>query len=438
MAIEATKQLISPEKEITGFNFKSVGFLSALIVPAETTGVETRLCMRPQRDDDSRTEGWYEFSLFSYNDSWTRNCTGSIKASIKEPSKKEVDVSSLEKEEALEQLRQITACSTTILDANQFYESLKLSSLQFGPSFRVIDSVATDQIDHLVTDIKTYTSDAPTRWNETYTIHPTTLDGLMQSTQVLRSQAGRKRIPPSIPIRLDKAWISNVGLSRPDPASVKVGTTLRHEGRHESTFNLTAASHSAKETLLTVEGVTFRVIDSQQSADEYGTSPESSQCHQIEWKPDFDLMSQTEILQFLKDTIPDSVGPAAPYLNMELIIAGFIFRAESSFAQGETEMAALAHTTPYLDWLKHQMQATQDGKSRFSSEYWQKQIHDDVNFGELCVSVEKASQQGKMLVNTGRALVECAQGKYKQPLSSILNAELLEDSYEELVSLRRV
>jgi hypothetical protein len=435
MAIEATKQLISPEQEITGFSFKNVNFMSALVIPADTAGLETRFCMRPQREDGPNGDGWYEFSLYSCNSSWIKNCTGSIQAVIGKPSMSEIDgndAASMEKTEALDQLRQMTERSTTVLDSDHFYSSLTSSGLQFGPTFTVIRNVASDQGHHQVTDVQTYTSDALNRWNGAYTIHPTTLDGLMQGTQVLRSQAGQKRIAPSIPIYLDRAWVSNVGLSHPAAASIKVGTKLCHEGQRESTFSLIAASQAADQVLITIDGVTFRAIDSQSSVEEYGTSSESSKCHQIDWKPDFDLMNEDEIMQFCNDYIPDSAGHGVHYLNMELMIAGFIFRAGNAISRRKKVKAALAQ--PYMDWLKHNLQVTRDGKSPFSSKYWQERIQDDVGFAKLCASVEEASQLGKTLVNVGIALVEYAEGKHEQPLSRIVDVELLENSYEELVS----
>lgn len=437
MAIEATKQLMAPDKEITGFNFKNVNFMSALIVPADTAGVETRFCMRPQREDASYNEGMYEFSLFSFNSLWTKNCTGLIQAVVESSARNEIggnDMASMRKIEALDQFRQMTKSSTFVLDSEHFYASLTSSGLQFGPSFAVIGNVASDQVHHLVAGIETYTSDQPTHWNETYTIHPTTLDGLMQSTQVLRSQAGQKRIPPSIPVHLDRAWISNIGLSHPAAASIKVGTKLCHMGRQETTFSVMAASEAADDILISIDGVTFKAIDSQGSADEDTTSSEGSRCHQIDWKPDFDFMNKAEIVEYLKKLIPDSAGPTVHYVNMELMIAGFIFRAANAISQGQESKMALTEGQPYIDWLKHTVQVIRDGISPFSSRYWQQRIQDDVDFTKLCASVKGASQQGGTMVNVGIKLVEYAQGKNQQPLSQILEFESLERSYEELVS----
>lgn len=434
MSMEAMKQLQTVDKEISGFNFKNVSFMSALVVPATNTGVETRFCMRPQRDDES-DNAWYEFTLYSSNGSWVKNCTGNIQAVVGKPHESAshaTESTSLETTAALDELHEMKDHATTVLNPADFYESLKRSKLQFGPSFEVIESVATNQVDRSIMEIKTYRSGSPARWNEAYTIHPTTLDGLMQSTQLLRSQAGHRRIPASIPIRLDRAWISNTGLNASSTPSIKVGTKLRHEGRQESTFNITGVGHATEEVLMRVEGVTFKAIDFQHSTHDE-SSPQSSKCHRIEWKPDLDLMNETSILKLFKDSVSETTGLGCHYLNMELMITGFISRAESALLERGKENDALAQVQPYMDWMKRHVELNQIGKSPFSSEYWQERIRGEDEFLELCTSVEEASQQGKMLANIGRSLVKYSRGEGEGQLSHIVDVEQVEGSYEQLV-----
>ncbi|CAG8232520.1 unnamed protein product [Penicillium salamii] len=165
MSMEAMKQLQNPDKEISGFNFKNVNFMSALVVPAATAGIETRFCIRPQRNDESDNT-WYEFSLYSSNGLWVKNCTGHIQAVVgnpRESASHATESASLERMAALDELREMKEQATTILNPEDFYESLKRSKLQFGPSFEVIKSVATNQVNLSIMGIKTYKSGSPAR-----------------------------------------------------------------------------------------------------------------------------------------------------------------------------------------------------------------------------------------------------------------------------------
>lgn len=439
MAIEAAKQVTDPNVKVSGLKLKNVIFMSALVLPADTVGVDTRFIMTPQHDEGPENGGWYEFSLFSDNGSWIKHCTGKIQAVIDKDGRVEEHST-----DTLGQFDKAVKQCTTALEPSLFYESLQTSGLQFGPSFAPILNISTDQVNHLVTKIKTYTIDSAINWNETYTIHPTTLDGLMQSTQLLRSQGGQKSIPPSIPSRLDKAWFSCAGLSSPDAQSIKVGTQLTHEGRKESAFNLTAVNEDEKEALINIEGITFSAIDSNQDTQGFENLPgNSSTCHQIEWKPDVYLMTQVELMQFLKKKVnlDSRKGVFLDHTILELLVEGFIARAVNAFNQNQNEnenMAAVpAHMPFYVEWLKLRLQKGQRGESPFSSQYWQSQIQDDASFESLCSTVEGDSQQGKMLVNVGKALLKYAHAAdYRQPLSSIVDLELVEASGQEVVSLQ--
>lgn len=430
MAIEAVKQLTDLNFEITGFNFKNVKFMSALTLPANSPGIRTRLSMRPDRDDGPENGGWYEYSLFSNKGQWNKHSTGYIQAVINKDRNTEVLV---ERNDSLRQFHEMKGRSTTVLDRRIFYKNLHRSILQFGPSFECITSMASDRASSLVTEIQTYSLEGSDNWSERYTIHPTTLDGLMQGTQVLRSEGGQKAISPAIPTGIDRAWFSNTGLASPKAPSIKVGTNLVHEGRQESRFNLTAVDREAQNVLIAIDGVIFTTIDSQNNAQDVDGGREESTCHQIDWKPDLGLLSKTETLQLFQKAIPESSPQGLRYMNMDLMITGFIARAMHIIDQKED----LSHLSPgvqsYIGWLKSQLQIIVDGKSPFSSTYWQEQIRDETAFNELCDSVYSDDRQGKHLVAVGRDLLSFAQEGFSQPLSQVLNEELLRESYKEMV-----
>jgi acyl transferase domain-containing protein len=431
MAMEAVKQLTDSSLKITGFNVKNVHFMSALVIPAGTPSIDTRFSLHPHRDNGPENGGWYEFSLFSKTASWNKHSVGSIQAVVDKDGNTEVPAGH---SEILAQFHQMNERSTTSLDRTLFYESLKSSGLQFGPLFKSILTIASNQDDDLVTEIQTYTSEGPEDWNERYTIHPTTLDGLMQSTQVLRSKGGQKRIPPSIPTRIDRAWLSNTGLCSPQTSSIKVGTKLQHVGRQESKFALMAVSQDTQNVLIAMEGVTFTAIDSHQTSNEASGALERSKCHRIEWKPDLDLSSQVEIIRFFENNIPGTTSQAFDHMCMDLMIGGFISRTVNAIGQNNQVFDIHAEAQSYVGWLRSQMQLIQAGNSPFSSTYWQSQIQDDATFERICDSVETSSAQGRLVVNVGRTLLKHAHSGFESPLSGIVNQELLRVSYEEVVS----
>lgn len=156
MAVEAVKQLVDSDLTLTGFKFKNVNFMSALVVPAGTSGVDIRLSMRPQNANGSDSNGWYEFSLFSNKGSWDHHSIGLIQAVVEKDGKPAVQAGH---SQLLTKFHRMTEGSSTLLDCTAFYKSLKSSSIQFGPSFECISKIATNQTDQLVSEIRTYTSE---------------------------------------------------------------------------------------------------------------------------------------------------------------------------------------------------------------------------------------------------------------------------------------
>lgn len=432
MAIEAVKQLTDPNLTITGFNFKNVQFILALVIPSGTPSVDTRFSMRPQHDDGAESGGWYEFSLFSNKGSWSKHSTGLIQSVVDKNGKHEVPVGN---DVVLAQFHQISERSTTLLDREVFYGSLQSANFQFGSAFKCILAIATDQEKELVTEIQTYSPESSENWSERYTIHPTTLDGLMQSTQVLRSQSGEKRTSPAIPTSIDRAWVSNTGLCSPTTSSIKVSTQLQHAGRQKSEFCLAAVNKNAENVLIAMEGVTFTVIDSQQDADDVNNASEGSTCHQIEWKPDLDLLNRDETSEYFRKSIPGTKGLVFDYVNMDLMIEGFISRIVNAIDQRGKGTFAQAEVQSYVKWLRQQIKTSRAGESPFSSNYWQSQIQDDAAFQRLCKSVEKASEQGRLFVDVGKTLLNHAQSNPEKLGSEVVDQDLLRVSYEEVVSL---
>ncbi|KAJ5747735.1 uncharacterized protein N7511_009431 [Penicillium nucicola] len=431
MAIEAVKQLTDPSLTLTGFNFKNVQFMSALVIPTGIPSVDTRFSMRPQRDDEPESGGWYEFGLFSNKGSWTKHSMGLIQAVIDKTGKSDGDVP-VGHDDILAQFHQMSKRSTTLLDREIFYGSLQSANFQFGSSFKCILTMATDQDNSLVTEIQTYTPPSPANWSEEYTIHPTTLDGLMQSTQVLLSQGGQKRTAPAVPTRIDRAWVSNTGLCSPTTLSFKTSTQLQHAGRQESKFGLAAVSTNAENVLIAMEGVTFTVIDSQQNAGNPSRASEESKCHQIEWRPDLALLKEDEIVEFFKKSIPGTTGLTFDRMNLDLMIGGFISRAINAMEKTGKTTFAQAEVQSYVEWLKQQIQINMAGDSPFSSSYWQSQIQDDTEFQRICDSVENVSEQGRLFVDVGKALLNHIRSGSNKPWSDIVDQDLLRVSYEEV------
>ncbi|XHG07920.1 hypothetical protein AWENTII_011051 [Aspergillus wentii] len=365
--------------------------------------------MQPRQGD-----GWYDFTLCNYNGEWIKNCTGSIQA-VRQRAANPVDNGRVSRKTQALELAAFSAMQEAcpeVLDAAHYYKMLGSYGYQFGPTFSTVEGIMTDTENQLITQIKTYETDSALTFNETYTIHPTTLDGLMQTTPLLRSQGGRRQIPVSIPVHIGEAWISNRGLDYASTDSINVGTTIHHIGRQESVSSIAALNKAQDELLITMAGVTFAAVGSNESGNGDEETATGPLCHNIEWKPDLDLLSPSEIQQLCDEAGPDASnqeGPMAFYLNVDLMITGFIVRAVIALNSTGTELPG--HLRGYQTWLMDQYKALQTGLSPFSSAFWQAKIKDDEEFERFCSRIEGLNEQGKLFATVGRNLVAVASGK---------------------------
>ncbi|KAL2863130.1 uncharacterized protein BJX67DRAFT_384987 [Aspergillus lucknowensis] len=431
MAIEAVKQVTDSAALITGFELKNVNFRSALKVVPGGPGVETRFYLHPPGSDGSK---WFGFTLCSYDGSWVKNCDGAIQALTR--SKPTDDADAMASQGTNEQqalVKGMAGTCTTSLDANRFYEMLETFGYQFGPAFLRISTIASDDDSQLLTEIQPYPASNP-HWTETYTIHPTTLDGLMQTVPLLRSHGGQRKVPISVPRHVSRAWISDSGLSSPVCPGIRVGTKLESLGRQECVSNIVALSQSNDEALIRIEGVVFANIDSQAPQDDTEEKSPSSKCQQFEWKPDLELMTPAEILQYCRDTARSSQeAPIMLNLSIDTVAAGFLSRAANTPYSSSHTDSTPAGTQLYLDWLSRESRSlTPSSLTQLPND--PKDWSDDSGrFDTMCELVANSSARGKLVVETGHALLKFARGELAA--SDILSSDLLKAAYTETWNL---
>ncbi|KAH6080707.1 hypothetical protein HBI67_026930 [Parastagonospora nodorum] len=97
MAIEALHFLnraAGIDKLLVGYKLRNVDITSALVVPALSSGVDIVFSLRPCSKKELDHESWYEFDLFSVDNSiWVQHCRGYVGAEKKSASKTGLSVS---------------------------------------------------------------------------------------------------------------------------------------------------------------------------------------------------------------------------------------------------------------------------------------------------------------------------------------------------------
>lgn len=333
MAIEAAHQLADPDKTVSAFVVKNVTLHSALNIPsnAPSVGVEVNLFMRPRRDQDGKNAGWFDFRLCTHDENtrtWFENCHGSIQV-VYELSQDDADrMAGIDKglEEQLwraslcrEYSDMAAECSTT-LEITEFYARLAEWGFDYGPAFRDMTAVASDGHGGAVIEVKTFEPPAGATHTK-HIVHPASLDCIFQLIIVSMTNAGTAKLATGIPTHFDCIWLSATGLSYPHAQSLKAYGRAKRLGLRQTETSIGVVDESGTRALLKIDGfVATDISGSKDDAEEQKGSSTTPLCHTIEWKPDIDTLSDTQIRRLGTDKHDGTPGVTHFRLILDAIV----------------------------------------------------------------------------------------------------------------------
>jgi hypothetical protein len=321
MVLEAANQLADQSRPITGFKLTNTYLAAALVIPPTPEGIETQLHAHPIRDESDRASQSWEFRLTSCEDGqWHEHCHGKVQVDY-EMGQIEIDGGREERERLKSRQEAHLAVkegSKWVRTKEQFYKSAWKSGYTFGPSFCAMDNITfSDCLGLQVTaDVKCFEWKAVENANhfQEHIIHPTTLDGILQTSLAVFSRAGEDIVTTAVPTEIEYLWISKSGLSYPQAESVKSRSRLVSQGNIGFETMTTAMDNSLEKVLLDAKGIRLRFVTGSFSIPEQINGPHM--CYNLDWKPDIDL--------FITSTqSSNDESEALEYLNSYLDLAAF-------------------------------------------------------------------------------------------------------------------
>lgn len=182
----AAKKAIAASKQFDRFCLREVVVDRALVLP-ESTDVEMSISLRPHHESGrTSSASWDEFSIASWTDDqgWKEHCKGVIVAQSNEKLRppSDMDLSSGEGEYK-RTIADIEAACTGHMDAEKVYEDLRQAGFGYGPLFRELRNVRTDDGKHALGEV--YSTDTassmPHGYESEMLMHPATLDAFIHS-----------------------------------------------------------------------------------------------------------------------------------------------------------------------------------------------------------------------------------------------------------------
>ena len=430
MAIEASIQLANPDKKVKAFRFKEVALHMALRVPLGVEGVETHFYLRPYADSTALTAGsWNEFELRSFQgDDWIEHCRGLIQTEY-ETTYNPVD-------DGLEDRLFNQMCADAVQEAEdtckndvspkQLYEILQTVGFDFGATFQNLSEVRIDDGRNSVAtvsapDIKGI---MPYEHIQSHLIHPTTLDGVLQSVVVAMTKGGKDIGEVMVPVSFKEIWISADATLSHDRHRVKAKADFLGLRQAEASF--ISIDPVSRKPLVVADGFVSTAVAQRQAAQEEGSH--RYVCYNIEWKPDPSFITQDiAIKTFVASKELQEYNPTKLIADMETLC--YLYMKRYMKTESATRVNYMKpHHQKYLAWMEHQFERLERGEVIHGRPEWNELAEDDAYFKDLEKKMEFASPEATLTVAVGRSLIPILDGEI-DPLQVLFHEKRAENVY---------
>lgn len=429
MAIEASRQLASSEKKLKGFRFKEVVLHMALKIPLGAEGVETHFHLRPHLDSTAATSSsWSEFELRSYEGgAWREHCRGLIQT--------EYEALHTPVDDGLEDRMFAEICANRVAEAEhtcrkevstkQLYELLQTVGLDFGPTFQNLSEMRIDQSRNAVATVKApdIKSKMPHGYVQPHLIHPTTLDGVLQSILVALTRGGREVREVMVPTSIKELWIS-ADLSATHQ-SHRLCANADFLGLRQAEASFVAIDAATRKPLVSAEGFVSTAVSGR------NTNQEDSYrhlCFNIDWKLDPSFVNQEIATRtFVAPRELTDCDPSDLISDIEMMCYIYIRRYSNANPNISLEQMK-PHHQKYIAWMHHQFERHDRGELLHAKSDWNTLAEDDHFVAELEHRLEAASAEATLSVAAGKVLPQILSGEI-DPLQILFNDQLAENVY---------
>ncbi|RSL58093.1 hypothetical protein CEP53_006251 [Fusarium sp. AF-6] len=410
MVIEAVQQMVSNDRDVTGYHVKTANFLGPIPVQdAWEDRVETEVHLRPTRRKHDVETSLFEVAIYSYAEGdWTQRLRASIQVDYKNsPDAKQRQLS---QDNVREQFKLAQSVGRPI-DSHAFYGDAAENGLQYGDSFRLGQDIHWDGNDTAVMRVDLTKS----RYRTSSLVHPAVLD---QAFHVLRASTGQQPAC-NVPVRMTDAWFAASGWQMGSIRWVARSCCNRLDRLH--------GDHGEEGSVyaLTDDGSVLcairKVVASGQSK---GTGEtERKRLHRIEWKPTLGLMDPERLRQlcradtFSRDETAILANHAELCSTLDLVAARTLRHLDRTKVPDSLRR--------HVEWIEHHV-------SKMSPETIQaSESITDVQVEAQLSHVEDVLPAWKVYTACARSLPEILAGQI-DPLQVVFGSNLTDIFYADL------
>ncbi|RMJ25780.1 polyketide synthase [Aspergillus sp. HF37] len=433
MAIEAVKQVAPVQRNVAGFSIRDVMFHSPLHIPAGPEGIEIIVALQQDTRMREADSPLFEFRISEGERIVSAaNCTGSIQV-IYESDRIDLNEGQVEHEwwdsRSKISAGEIRACTVSV-DPAQFYHRLAQYGYGYGPAFHQIRALWYDGINNTQVLSEINTLHGNDLDMAQLTIHPTTLDGILQTMTAIYTNMATERNPAALPTHVDKLLVSNTGLNGSEMECVKAHAVSKQHTTGKMTYSMTVLDSKQERVLMTVDGLKTTAADAPKNHGLETLSGEGSLCHHLDWKPDVDLLS-IEDLQYICNGHQLQGEPVQFCRDLDLLLTIYILKS-LEYMQTVDCTTLDAHLKCYIDWMAEQRERLETGESRFTISECQNAMANDDFVNRLHSQLECANKEGLFFSTVCRSLIKVLTQKINA--EDHLRGHLVTEYCQEMVT----
>nr|ALQ32787.1 putative polyketide synthase [Fusarium bulbicola] len=434
MAIEASRQMADTSRVVKGFRILDARFNVALRVPATQNGLETHFYMQPSRDHpDTVSRTVRKFSLSSYEGGeWREHCHGLVVTEYEQPYTVVDDGrEDLEFQEACKnRLANVENASKVETSFRQLYEHLSTVGLDFGATFQTLRDIRCGDIGEAVATVERQDLESlmPLGYLQDHLIHPTVLDGILQSIIVSLTKGGREIDQVMVPSEIGDLWVSaDPSTSKFD--AVRVSCSGKFLGIRQAEARIVGMDVDTGKAVCTVENFVITTVARSEGA----SSSDAARrlCFNLDYKVDPVLLDQETADKTLQPDAKCGATPQQAQLIQEVEMMCFLYikRFWDRIYDESRDAKSVPYHKKYIAWIKHQLEKYDAGLIPHAMPEWRERAADDEYISQMETKLlTEGSAEGKLVVNVGRELPNILAGK-SDALELLFKDKLVENVY---------
>ncbi|KAL6812029.1 hypothetical protein J3E69DRAFT_359798 [Trichoderma sp. SZMC 28015] len=435
MAIEASKQIASPDVKLLGFHLKDISIKSALIIPDNQDGIEVKFAMVGMDESSlEKSKSWRKWTVTSYNtvaNNWVEHCTGYIQTQY-EVSPGPIDEGLEEASELLaskRMLKESVERCTTPTSIN--YDNLDTVGLHFGPLFQNLSDVVVNKGNGEVASLITVPDVAkimPKNFVHPHMIHPSTLDSMMHLfiAGVLDITGKTTLESPMVPTFIKEVRISANIESTPGHKFRGFGVS-KLSGFQKFQSDITIWDDKTHEERIAVRGWSGKSLGSHVSSVET-----KKLCHVVKWMPDLNLVKQPKFkAQLASDQENKDYRQNIRRLQLASVL--FVTLALEDL-KGYPVSNYEGHFKNYYEWcVKIREDLYQNLLPHLDFDEWKRYMENESLREDLFTQIIEHNADGRLLIRMGKDLAPVLR-KEVDPLQLMFGQDnILDEVYRSKV-----